>query len=757
MSGVIAATAGVPTTSPLNAQSASILKFEENDIRSFYASAGIPHRYIMELIEHNVSKKEISEYKKTGVDMKYSIHFLLNNISATIFADFVSTVSKEEHEIVFSDFSDYPALLLKSFLSEKKFKQTEAFQILKVFRLSTSSQIDPNEVIGIWKKIQIKYGKDFKGTLKIFEDYLSNRITTEDILFCITNGILIDDLKKITITYPGFSLDQVLGIKKSGLDVDKTLSYLTEKKFKSGFFGYLNNQNIDHFKIIVNKLDGKAFFDEDKSELIRLVLDLKISDDYLDFVLKLTNELQTVIKIIKNKIPPDTIYKFQELFQVEDGQHLYTVIYLFENKISIENFHHLYGIYIKAGYSSELFWHVYHGTGYKNLKSLTLDVEALNKLSLVLLQLKQNNGLKSVSPYSLLEWIKAGDISIQDILVYSKIDLAPNVLLKLKRENNLDWILALAGNNKYFDFYAVAQALEIGLDRKEIEEILQRKISLVRVLYLKEKGRNWREYEQYNSLFKGLNQSQIDLILFLGIPIDEINKNITEENSRHFRVENIFDAFIQGLIEAKKIDQKKVQFIKEYNLSFLSSYPINVLENMYNNYHQSSKPKALYIFTKSDWNDAFQKNSHLYENVIKSRDIYVSEESADTAVIKRIQSFAEKNKDQEMRPFIVLGGHGSTDRIELSALPGEASYIDMSDGLKLSRIKHLTKGMTIVLQSCSTGRGQNNIAQLLADSLDVMVVAPDADTNISGFEFTESGEPIVFYHGANTRYFVPKK
>jgi hypothetical protein len=54
--------------------------------------------------------------------------------------------------------------------------------------------------------------------------------------------------------------------------------------------------------------------------------------------------------------------------------------------------------------------------------------------------------------------------------------------------------------------------------------------------------------------------------------------------------------------------------------------------------------------------------------------------------------------------------------------------------------KYFAQDAMVILESCSTGKGIDPIAQTLATVLGVRVIAPDAETNIHGFRFDRTGK-----------------
>ncbi len=103
---------------------------------------------------------------------------------------------------------------------------------------------------------------------------------------------------------------------------------------------------------------------------------------------------------------------------------------------------------------------------------------------------------------------------------------------------------------------------------------------------------------------------------------------------------------------------------------------------------------------------------------------------------RRIAKAADNFQDNE--PVIHLWAHGDPNRIQTHGRFGTTKYItscqDMEKFLKknssLYRDNEDNSTLILVLHSCSTGQGEENIAQKISSGLNLLVVAPTENVQV---------------------------
>ena len=195
-------------------------------------------------------------------------------------------------------------------------------------------------------------------------------------------------------------------------------------------------------------------------------------------------------------------------------------------------------------------------------------------------------------------------------------------------------------------------------------------------------------------------------------------------------------------------DYKKT-FIKLYNdfgITYFSRYPIQTLVEMpftYNNIN-SNKPYAVLLGAKADHNGAFNNMDNQIKPISTYYDVAVAEidnRNDFNKIIKKIAKFRKID-------LLIISGHGRQKNITFSEKPNGLFSTDYIP--KIYKIQnYFNTDLKVVLQSCSTGRTQNNrinVQNALCDALNAKIIfAPDDITSLPNFEFYNGELKIVNY------------
>jgi hypothetical protein len=175
------------------------------------------------------------------------------------------------------------------------------------------------------------------------------------------------------------------------------------------------------------------------------------------------------------------------------------------------------------------------------------------------------------------------------------------------------------------------------------------------------------------------------------------------------------------------------QLHKYNNIEFMDRYPASVIGDMVQS-RDHSRPLAVVIFPKADYNNAFYHNE--LESLHNNGYQVVVVEAGDRAnYLSMCDSIA---REWGKASIVVLGGHGSQFSLNLGKY--ELNPRDNLPLLKLHSI--VVEGGCIVLQSCSTGAGFNNLASTISKNLPgVWVIGPDQVSSIGVYAF-KPGAPI---------------
>ncbi|MCC6323930.1 hypothetical protein IT400_04030 [Candidatus Nomurabacteria bacterium] len=195
---------------------------------------------------------------------------------------------------------------------------------------------------------------------------------------------------------------------------------------------------------------------------------------------------------------------------------------------------------------------------------------------------------------------------------------------------------------------------------------------------------------------------------------------------------------------------------KKYNICEFSRYPPDILLNQLRN-ENMQEPYGLMVFPRSDHNGAFNRMwgpiSNIYEETEGKHLLRIFEASNKRDIARILiecdQKYGAKNKIS----FIVLGGHGSIETLDLG------SHISLASMLKLNFESHVIKSdfegkgvqkinkffvekPAITLISCETG-GEDGLIDSISKIYNAEVVAPKVSTGVDDIHvnYDENGTP----------------
>ncbi|MFA4905379.1 MAG: DUF4116 domain-containing protein [Candidatus Margulisiibacteriota bacterium] len=166
---------------------------------------------------------------------------------------------------------------------------------------------------------------------------------------------------------------------------------------------------------------------------------------------------------------------------------------------------------------------------------------------------------------------------------------------------------------------------------------------------------------------------------------------------------------------------------------------------------RDARPVAVAVFPKADWNGAFRSdsswgNAHRYiEQMIKAgyRVLYYEANTEND-----LYAAIRESGGPEKISLLVIGGHGYPGGISFGGYVREIDGLGFNDMDQMRELADLfSEECVVILDSCSTGAGQNNIARQLGHALPKCgIFAPKMDCEGFGFRFNENQRVIGAAH-----------
>ncbi len=200
-------------------------------------------------------------------------------------------------------------------------------------------------------------------------------------------------------------------------------------------------------------------------------------------------------------------------------------------------------------------------------------------------------------------------------------------------------------------------------------------------------------------------------------------------------------------------EKRTVLLHKDYGIEYFGRYPKELLEELLRSEHprhRKSDPIAFVIYNKNDWNGAFYQSADLLLKLMKTHKIFIIEVKHDREISKRIGEFLSFHKSRFGGFFtggkidtLLIGGHGNPKGIRLGLSKGSSSRITSSDMKMLKMLRqYFSKKPTVILESCSTGRGEYAIGARISRALGARLFAPRRSGSLKNIELGEDGKVL---------------
>ena len=213
--------------------------------------------------------------------------------------------------------------------------------------------------------------------------------------------------------------------------------------------------------------------------------------------------------------------------------------------------------------------------------------------------------------------------------------------------------------------------------------------------------------------------------------------------------------------------------LREFGIVNFGRYPERMLLRQAKEIAKVDAPYGVVIFSRQDHNGAFHQKTEVIESVSDQIDdqyalrVYEcgSKRELAEALIRATGRYGRMS-------FMFIGGHGTESSIRLGkhnrGFEGGLYAVDIvehvypggwqdkpRDVMRKAKERFFVDDPVVVLISCSTGRGDDSMAQKMS-MLGARVIAPDNDSHIEGVDVKFDNGRIEFdvgYGGAKTRMF----
>ena len=201
-------------------------------------------------------------------------------------------------------------------------------------------------------------------------------------------------------------------------------------------------------------------------------------------------------------------------------------------------------------------------------------------------------------------------------------------------------------------------------------------------------------------------------------------------------------------------DEHYIKFFNSaFNIDHFLRYNKEILQHLLETFSEplENKPLAVVILQKEDYNGVLYKFAKVLSKLINNYKLLIYEVSNEDEFYKRLNEVYE---DFGKINILIIGGHGNEEHIAFSFKAKEKEKLDKSDKKEIEPLKNIFhENSLIILFSCSTGKGENSIGELLSKTLNVKVFAPSKDVRSMDFMLDENGKVVgVIYDGEQIRY-----
>lgn len=206
-------------------------------------------------------------------------------------------------------------------------------------------------------------------------------------------------------------------------------------------------------------------------------------------------------------------------------------------------------------------------------------------------------------------------------------------------------------------------------------------------------------------------------------------------------------------VQLRRFETFKRALKEKYNIEFLERFrSVGVILDVLDN-RRDPRPKgkkmAVLIHPKKDWNDVFETFPVIGRLAKLGFDVRYYEVGS---VAEAKSALVDATGDGKyMADVVVLTGHGTSTSLKLYESYSRVERIEVSDftGGKdnLELVRFVKRGGTLVLDSCSNGKGGasnlNNLANTIAGRLPgVRIQSAEEDMNIEDVILDENGLPV---------------
>lgn len=228
---------------------------------------------------------------------------------------------------------------------------------------------------------------------------------------------------------------------------------------------------------------------------------------------------------------------------------------------------------------------------------------------------------------------------------------------------------------------------------------------------------------------------------------------------------------LQALISLEKRRPGIGRLLNEqFGICNFARYPEEMLIAQYDEVDKTDIPYGVIMFSSFDHNGAFytdrQNLNSLHRQIKGKYALRVVEAVGKLDIAKRLHRLSRKYGDNNKISFAIVGGHGNEDSIQFGegrSVEGAFNYSDVffesvfGRGRLAGYSNYFVKNPTVILLSCSTGKGKKGgIAGILSSTFGT-VIAPSENVTGASFKIAEENGRLSFevkYKGAKTVTFV---
>ncbi len=197
-------------------------------------------------------------------------------------------------------------------------------------------------------------------------------------------------------------------------------------------------------------------------------------------------------------------------------------------------------------------------------------------------------------------------------------------------------------------------------------------------------------------------------------------------------------------------ERKTRELHEKFGIDYFARYTKEQLEDLCahaDDRKQSSKPVLLAVFNKADSNGFFYAESRKLEQLMKGYTVIITETDSEDGFYGAVSDVSKKYGKIDT---LAIGGHGDPDGILLGYPKGksndksnEKGHLDLSDEDEMRRIADcFVKRPSVILISCSTGKGEHPIGALISRAWGAHLSAPEEDLGAAVYLTDKSGKLV---------------